>query len=148
MIRLNLSAAPRWIDLGRGVRVEVEPLGSFIDLAARAELPVIEPDQLDLPTLIGRNIAHAKAVARRAIRAWEGVADETGADLPVSGPAIDALLEQHTDLYVAFARDYVRAGAALVAEGNVSTPSPAGTSAGAETTAAAATASATAALPA
>lgn len=41
MLRLNLSNEPRWLDLGHGVRLLVEPLTNAIMLAARSDPTII-----------------------------------------------------------------------------------------------------------
>ena len=41
MLRLNLSIEPRWLDLGHGVRLLVEPLTTAIMLAARSDPAII-----------------------------------------------------------------------------------------------------------
>ena len=44
MLRLNLAREPYWLDLGRGVRVQVEPLTTALMVAARSD-----PEVRDLP---------------------------------------------------------------------------------------------------
>jgi hypothetical protein len=41
MLRLNLSNEPRWLDLGHGVRLLVEPLTTAIMLAARSDPTIL-----------------------------------------------------------------------------------------------------------
>ena len=148
MLRLNLSRAPSWMDLAQGVRVEVEPIGSTIMAAASSEAyapSAAEPDAPDAaakPALAlnagAQSVAFVKAVARRSIRAWEGVMDEAGKPLAVSDETVDALMEQSVDCLRAFREGYVNKANDLVAEGNGSAPSPSGTTEGAPDTAKAA----------
>jgi hypothetical protein len=132
MIRLDISAGPRWLDLGHGVRVKVPPLTTAIMMAARAD-----PAVRDLPadtTMEGRSLAFCKAVARRVITEWEGVGNTQGNPVAPTAEGIDALLDLYP-LFEAFELDYVAKGLALDAEKNASAPSPNGTSAGAPDTA-------------
>ena len=132
MIRLNLTAAPQWLDLALGLRLLVGPLTTALMVSARAD-PAIEglPDDASQEELA---LAMAKSVARRAVLDWEGVGDETGQPLPVTPEGIDALLEIWP-VFEAFQTKYVARGLILDAEKNVSAPSPNGRSAGATATA-------------
>jgi hypothetical protein len=132
MLRLDLAAKPHWLDLGHGVRLHVEPLTSALMMAARAD-PAVEA----LPEDAGNEVlalAMAKAVARRAVLAWEGVGDAEGQPLPVTPEGVDALLEVWP-IFEAFQLAYVAKGLVLEQEKNVSAPSPNGISAGATATA-------------
>jgi hypothetical protein len=62
-------------------------------------------------------LAFTCAVARAAILAWEGVADATGAPLPVSPAAVDGLMA-HWPVFAAFERIYLQPALLVVAEGN------------------------------
>ena len=42
MIRLDLSAAPKWLDLGSGLRLQVLPVTTAIMVAARSEVKTTE----------------------------------------------------------------------------------------------------------
>jgi hypothetical protein len=132
MIRLNLSAAPEWLDLAPGLRLLVGPLTTALMVSARAD-PAIEalPEDATQEALA---LAMAKSVARRAVLDWEGVGDDAGNPLPVSPEGIDALLEIWP-VFEAFQTRYVARGLILDAEKNVSAPSPTGPSAGATGTA-------------
>ena len=80
MLRLNLSTEPRWLDLGHGVRLLVEPLTTAIMLAARSDPTIagaaadaeISASNDDLARIV------AKAVARIVVKDWEGIGDEDG----------------------------------------------------------------------
>ena len=128
MIRLNLTAAPEWLDLGPGLRLPVGPLTTALMVSARAD-PAIEalPEGASQEELA---LAMAKAVARRAVLDWEGVGDATGTIVPITPDGIDALLEIWP-VFEAFQTKYVARGLILDAEKNVSAPSPNGPSAGA-----------------
>jgi hypothetical protein len=132
MIRLNLTAAPEWLELAPGLRLLVAPLTTALMVSARADL-VVET----LPegaTQEEMALAMAKAVARRAVLDWEGVGDDAGNILPVSPEGIDALLEIWP-VFEAFQTRYVARGLLLDAEKNVSAPLLNGTLAGATGTA-------------
>ena len=132
MIRLNLTAAPAWLTLAPGLRLQVAPLTTALMVSARAD-PAIDglsegSSQEDMA------LAMAKAVARRAVLEWEGVGDEAGNLVPVSAAGIDALLDIWP-VFEAFQSQYVARGLMLDQEKNASAPSPTGPSAGATATA-------------
>lgn len=132
MIRLNLTAAPKWLDLAPGLRLLVGPLSTALMVSARAD-PAIDslPEGASQEALA---LAMAKAVARRAVLDWEGVGDDAGNVVPVTPEGIDALLEIWP-VFEAFQTTYVAKGLILDAEKNVSAPSPSGPSAVATDTA-------------
>ena len=132
MIRLNLTATPRWLDLAPGLRLLVGPLTTALMVSARADMAIESlPEGATTEELA---LAMAKAVARRAILDWEGVGDEDGNVVTVTPEGIDALLEIWP-VFEAFQTQYVAKGLILDAEKNVSAPSPTGPSAGATGTA-------------
>jgi hypothetical protein len=128
MIRLNLTAAPEWLDLTPGLRLRVSPLTTALMVSARAD-PAVEalPDGASQEELA---LAMAKSVARRAVLEWDGVGDDAGTPLPVTPEGIDALLEIWP-VFEAFQTRYVARGLLLDQEKNVSAASPSGPSAGA-----------------
>jgi hypothetical protein len=126
MIRLNLSSAPQWHDLGHGVRVLALPLTSAVLLSLRGDL-MLEDAELLSPA--EQALRFAKAVASRVITQWEGVGDDDGKELPVS-PAAAAALMDVFPLYRAFEAQYIGPWLKLESEKNVSAPSLNGTSAG------------------
>jgi hypothetical protein len=134
MIRLNLSRKPRWLDLGHGVRVFVEPLTSAVMMAARSELRDVLPDPGSHAAKEKAAVALVRALGRIGIRDWEGVGDADGNPMPPTPERIDALLDL-PPLYDAFERDHVGPALLLDEEKNASAPSPNGTSAGASDTA-------------
>ncbi|MBP7586433.1 MAG: hypothetical protein KBA72_00665 [Thermoanaerobaculia bacterium] len=132
MLRLDLTAEPRWLDLGHGVRIRVASLTTALMVAARSDaaieaLPATASDE-------ERALVFAKAIARRAVTDWEGVGDADGSPTPVTPEGIDALLEVWP-IFEAFQAAFVSKGLLLDSEKNVSAPSPTGTSAGAIATA-------------
>jgi hypothetical protein len=132
MIRLNLTAAPQWLDLAPGLRLHVAPLTTALMVSARADLAIETlPEGASQEELA---LAMAKAVARRAVLDWEGVGDDAGNVVPVTPEGIDALLEIWP-VFEAFQTKYVARGLILDAEKNVSAPLPTGPSAGAIATA-------------
>ena len=119
MLRLNLSTEPRWLDLGHGVRLLVEPLTTAIMLAARSD-PTIVTAAADAETGASNDdLARivAKAVARIVVRDWEGVGDEDGEPLAISHDGIDALLELWP-IFEAFQTKYIAGALILDAEKN------------------------------
>ena len=132
MLRLNITATPEWLELAPGLRLQLAPLSTAIMLAARAEIAAA-----DLPADASNDdlsMIGAKAIARRAVLAWEGVGDADGNPVPVTPEGIDALLEIWP-VFEAFQVKYVGNGMLLEQEKNGSAPSPTGTSAVAQTTA-------------
>lgn len=135
MLNLELFAGTRWIDLVPGVRIEVLPMGTTLMQAvwsdpamagSKAEAGDDDPKIELLP--------FARAIARRAIVAWEGVGDGKGRAVPVTRDNIDALMEVPA-IHAAFRTRYIEPGIAVVAEGNGSAAAPNGTSVAAATTA-------------
>jgi hypothetical protein len=132
MLRLDLTAEPRWLDLGHGVRLQLAPLTTALMVASRSDAAVEAlPDAASDEE---RALVFAKAIARRAVSDWEGVGDADGNPAAVTPAGIDALLEVWP-IFEAFQATYVSKGLLLDAEKNVSAPSPTGTSAGAIATA-------------
>ena len=132
MLRLDLTNMPRWHELAPGVRVQLRPLTTAIMVATRSD-PAVEA----LPETASdeeRAVAFAKALARRAIIAWEGIGDAAGTAIKPGPEAIDALLDIWP-VFEAFQLGYVSRGFLLEQEKNVSALSPNGASAGASATA-------------
>ena len=132
MIRLDLSAAPRWLDLGSGLRLQVLPVTTAIMVAARND-PAVEALS-DTASKEEQALVMAKAVARRVLTGWEGVGDASGNPVPVTPEGIDALLDIWP-IFEAFQTRILAPHLMLEQEKNVSSPSPTGTSAGATPTA-------------
>lgn len=134
MLRLNLSTEPRWLDLGNGVRLLVEPLTTAVMLAARSDPAIVAATAAVTPALNAANGAEddaliaasnddlarivAKAVAKITVKDWEGVGDEEGAPLPLTPEGIDALLELWP-IFEAFQTHYIAGALILGAEKNV-----------------------------
>ena len=118
MLRLNLSTEPRWLDLGHGVRLLVEPLTTAIMLAARSDPTIVAAADAEGSTSnddLARIVA--KAVARIVVKDWEGVGDEDGKQLALTPEGIDALLELWP-IFEAFQTKYVAGALILDAEKN------------------------------
>ena len=132
MLTLDLTNAPRWHDLTPGVRVQLRPLTTALMVATRAD-PEVEavPEEASDEE---RAMAFAKALARRAVLAWEGIGDADGTPIDPSPEAIDALLDIWP-IFEAFQLTYVSKGLLLEQEKNASAPSPSGSTAGARATA-------------
>ena len=129
MLTLNLKSDPYWIDLPRGVQVQVLPARSSLvedvreEVFSAREAPVqdalaAEEDAeavaaaLTVPTL-----DWAKAMARHAIVAWEGVGDEGGTLIEPTPEYIDALMEDDR-IFRAWRDIYVLPALGVVEEGN------------------------------
>ena len=135
MLRLSLKNTPDWLDLGHGVRVLVEPMSTAMMIAARRDPQIAAlGDAIEALNNDDLALVMAKAVARIAIKDWEGVGDADGSPITVTPERIDALLEVWP-LFEAFQTKYVNSGFLLDAEKNASAPLPTGNSAGAPTTA-------------
>ena len=119
MLRLNLSNEPRWLDLGHGVRLLVEPLTTAIMLAARSDPTIIAAAGDAEGSASNDDLARivAKAVARIVVKDWEGVGDEDGKPLALTLEGIDALLELWP-IFEAFQTKYIAGALILDAEKN------------------------------
>jgi len=132
MLTLDLTNTPHWHDLATGVRVQLRPLTTALMVATRSD-PAVEAVPEDASDE-ERAVAFAKALARRAVLAWEGIGDADGNAIEPNPEAIDALLDIWP-IFEAFQLTYVSKGLLLEQEKNVSTPLPNGPSAGATDTA-------------
>ena len=119
MLRLNLSTEPRWLDLGHGVRLLVEPLTTAIMLAARNDPAIIAAAADAESNASNDDLARivAKAVGRIVVKDWDGVGDEEGETLPLTPEGIDALLELWP-IFEAFQTKYIAGALILDAEKN------------------------------
>lgn len=128
MLTLELSNEPRWYELAPGVRVQLCPLTTALMVATRSD-PAVEtvPEEASDEE---RALSFAKALARRAVLAWEGIGDPDGNSIDPSPEAIDALLDIWP-IFEAFQLAYVSKGLLLEQEKNASAPLPSGPSAGA-----------------
>ena len=132
MLTLDLTNAPRWLDLLPGVRLKLRPLTTALMVSARSDAAIQA-----LPSDAGAEelaMVMAKALARRAVLDWEGVGDAEGKPVPVTPEGIDALLEIWP-AFEAFQAAYVAKGLLLEQEKNASSPLPSGPTAGAKATA-------------
>jgi hypothetical protein len=133
MLRLNLSAGPRWIDLLPGIRFQVLPVTTTVMMTARSS-----PRMADMTADTPREsvaMALALAVAEQVVIDWTGIVDDaSGTSVPVSPPAIAAVLESFP-VFEAFEAKVMVPAVTLESEGNGSGPSRTGTTAGAGNTA-------------
>jgi hypothetical protein len=111
---------PRWLDLGHGVRLLVEPLTTAVMLAARSDPAIVAAATDAEGSASNDDLARivAKAVARIVVKDWEGVGDDEGNPLPVTPEGIDALLEIWP-IFEAFQTRYIAGALILDAEKNV-----------------------------
>ncbi|HHB80210.1 MAG TPA: hypothetical protein ENK83_00460 [Aliiroseovarius sp.] len=132
MLKLDLFNEPAWLALGHGVRVQLRPLTTALMVATRSD-PAVEavPEEASDEE---RAVAFAKALARRAVLAWEGVGDADGQTIDPSPETIDALLDIWP-IFEGFQLAYVSKGLLLEQEKNASALLPTGPSAGASDTA-------------
>ncbi|WBV43510.1 hypothetical protein [Pseudoroseomonas cervicalis] len=124
MLTLDLPSKPYWLDLPRGVRVEIRPVTTAVMAAAQAaasrQLGAVRAASEDLDPDMARGLAFAflvKALARHAVTAWEGVGDAAGKPLPLSSEAVELLMDLD-DIAAAFWDQLTRPVAAVAAEGN------------------------------
>lgn len=128
MIRLNLSAEPRWVELLPGLRIKVAPVTTAVMAAARADVSMedIGPEASKEELAV----AMAQAVAGRVVTEWEGVGDEDGNPIPITPEGIHALLNIWP-VFEAFQEQVLGPHLVLDAEKNGWPLSPNGISAGA-----------------
>lgn len=157
MLKLDLDRTPRWVDLPQGLRLLMRPAGTaevhaYRTRAARlfgemetayktareSGLPWDGTDLDDPSSRLGLIYAlTVAAAARELVTDWEGVADVAGAPLPFSSGLLPRLMN-FTPIADAFFARVVAPAEAVAAEGNVSGPSPNGSTATARDTAPAA----------
>lgn len=128
MIRLNLTATPRWLELAPGLRLHVLPVTTATMVAARND-PAVEtlPEGASQEDLA---LAMARAVARRVVTGWEGVGDADGNPVAITPKGIDALLDIWP-VFEAFQTRILAPHLMLEQEKNALSPSPTGPSVGA-----------------
>ena len=109
----------RWLYLGHGVRLLVEPLTTAIMLAASSDPTIIAAAGDAEGVASNDDLARivAKAVARIVVKDWDGVGDEDGEQLALTPEGIDALLELWP-IFEAFQTKYIAGALILDAEKN------------------------------
>ena len=124
MLTLDLPVEPYWLDLPRGVRVEIRPVTTAVMAAAQAgsarRLGALRAGEADLDPDMARGLAFAflvKALARHAVTAWEGVGDAAGKLLPLSPEAVERLMDMD-EMAAAFWDRATGPVAAVALEGN------------------------------
>lgn len=100
MLALDIPTEPYWIDLPRGVRVEIRPVTTAVVAAAQAAaqrcMAALREADAKMDPDLARGLAFAflvKALARHAVTAWDGVGDATGTPLPLSPEAVERLMD-------------------------------------------------------
>ena len=145
MLNLDIPTEPRWLDLPEGVRLLTRPVTTAVmqaaqSAAARRLEAAREAGPLDPDWERGLAFLYlVQGLARHAVLEWQGVGDATGAPLPLSPEAVEALM-QHDAIASAFWAGATAPARAVVAEGNACAPAPPGIGAAGPDTAAVATA--------
>lgn len=124
MLTLDLPTEHYWIDLPRGVRVEVKPVDTAIMTAAQSasarRLGAIRAADPDLDPDLAKGLAFAllcKALARHSFVSWEGVGNAQGDVLPLTPEAAERLMDLD-DMASAFWDAISRPIKKVAAEGN------------------------------
>jgi len=124
MLTLDLPVEPYWLDLPRGVRVEIRPVTTTVMAAAQAgsarRLGALRGAEADLDPDMARGLAFAflvKALARHAVTAWDGIGDAAGQPLDLTPEHVERLMDLD-DIAAAFWDQATRPVAAVAAEGN------------------------------
>ena len=116
MIKLNLAREPHWITLAAGVRLQVRPATTALVMAARHAASKVSGS--DTAAAGERTATLITELAKLAVLAWEGVADDKGKPAAVTSEGVAALME-HWLLADAFEREYLAGLYALDSEKNV-----------------------------
>lgn len=137
MLRLSSASEPHWLEILPGVRFQVRPASvASILIAREAASKVLTGDEVEDATQLA-NVAFVRAMAQRAVIAWEGIGDLDGEPLPVTTENIDQAMNVWR-VFEGFDRTYVGPALAAGEEKNGSSSSPNGTSPPATTAPAAA----------
>ena len=130
LLRLDMTGAPRWLEMAPGVRFLVDPCSSTVMGLAResARLQELVESNASETALA---VALAKEIGFLTIKEWEGVVGSDDKPLPVSEDTISAALDVPL-IFQKFQMEHVASGLRLDDEKNGSAPSLNGTS-GAET---------------
>ncbi len=92
MIKLNLPREPHWITLAAGVRLQVRPATTALVMAARHAASKVAGT--DTAAAGERTATLITELAKLAVLAWEGVADDRG-DTAAGPPEGEAALVEH-----------------------------------------------------
>jgi len=124
MLTLDLPTEPYWLDLPRGVRVEIRPITTAIMAAAQTaasrRLAAVRDSAEDLDPDMVRGLSFAllvKALARHAVTAWDGVGDAAGLPLDPAPEHVERLMDLD-DMATAFWERATAPVAKVTAEGN------------------------------
>jgi hypothetical protein len=115
MIKLNMPREPHWIALAAGVRLQVRPATTALVMAARHAAAKVAGT--DIAAAGERTATLITELAKLAVLAWEGVADDKGQPASVTLDGVAALME-HWLLADAFEREYLAGLYALESEKN------------------------------
>jgi hypothetical protein len=127
MLKLDLSLAPKWVDVGSGVRLFCTACTSTILAEARGAADVMAAAETGNQILVSH--LFARHVARLVVRDWEGVGDAQGNAAPVTEDYVLALMEARQSIAERFAMNFVQPYLQAELEKNGSAASPNGTSA-------------------
>jgi hypothetical protein len=116
MIKLNIAREPHWITLAAGVRLQVRPATTALVMSARHAASKVAGT--DTAAAGERTATLITELAKLAVLAWEGVADDKGKPAAVTPEGVTALME-HWLLADAFEREYLAGLYALDSEKNV-----------------------------
>jgi hypothetical protein len=115
MIKLNIPREPHWIILAAGVRLQVRPATTALVMAARHAASKVAGT--DTAAAGERTATLITELAKLAVLAWEGVADDKGKPAAVTPEGVASLME-HWLLADAFEREYLAGLYALDSEKN------------------------------
>lgn len=126
MLKLTLPTEPYWVEMPLGVRLRIKPVTTAIvsaaqHRAARLGREAAEAAGGELDPDMSRGLAFvlmAKALARFAVEEWEGVAGADDAPLPLTGDAVESLMDIES-MASAFWDAALKPIQAVSAEGNV-----------------------------
>lgn len=90
MLKLDIKTEPYWIDLGKGIRVNVRPASTPLIRAVRSEIAKQEMSDGDDS---GREMLFLKTLARFAIIGWEGVGDSDGNPIEPTPEYVNAFMD-------------------------------------------------------
>ena len=125
MIRLDLPREPHWLDLPHGVRLQVRPLDTATDAAARAAAVTdLRERGKDVPPAAAKDSwrmgqtkdALARALGQLTILDWSGVLLADGSPAPITAESV-ALLMAIPKIATAFLRQIYAPLDRLASEG-------------------------------
>lgn len=124
MLTLDFPTEPYWLDLPRGVRVEIGPVTTAVMGAAQAgsarRLGALRALEADLDPDMACGLAFASLVKRSPITPSdrEGVRDAAGKPLPLFHYAVERLMDMDEVVAAALCDHAAGPGASVASEGN------------------------------